>query len=169
MSCDLHETGGFAPHDLLGVPRGADRQQVIQAFRRRARLGGHPDTGGDTQTFEDLVRARDILLDPSRRTAYEADPPDGQHQTTRTAPRPRPAPPYSPPPRINGFAVAAVALAVLGPFLWPVALVVGHVALRQIKRTGHGGRTLVSSLLVFLYSFSASALVVAVVSLVAVR
>jgi hypothetical protein len=44
-----------------------------------------------------------------------------------------------------------VVLALLGPFLWPVAIVIGHLALRQIKRTGQGGGTLVPVVLFFLY------------------
>jgi hypothetical protein len=42
-------------------------------------------------------------------------------------------------------------LALLGPFLWPVAIVVGHLAIRQIKRTGQGGSTFVPVVLFFLY------------------
>lgn len=165
MNRDLQETRGRDPHDTLGVHPGADRQQVIRAFRRRARLGGHPDTGGDTQTFEELVRARDVLLEPRRRIAYETDP---RNEQTRAAPRPQPAPAHSPPPRMNRVAIAAVVLAFLGPFWWPVAIVLGHVALRQIKRTGQGGSTLVPIMLLLLYIFTVPALV-GVLSLVALR
>ncbi len=42
-------------------------------------------------------------------------------------------------------------LALLGPFLWPVAIVTGHLALRQIKRTGQGGGTFVPIVLFLLY------------------
>ena len=62
MSSHAHRRPGRDPHDVLGVPRGADRQQVVRAFHRKARRG-HPDTGGDAQTFDAIVRARDALLD----------------------------------------------------------------------------------------------------------
>ncbi len=38
--------------------------------------------------------------------------------------------------------------------MWPVAILVGHLALRQIKRTGQGGGTLVPVVLFFLYAFT---------------
>lgn len=53
MRSDVYEQGTRDPHDVLGVPRGADRQQVMRAFHRKARRGGHPDTGGDAQTFDE--------------------------------------------------------------------------------------------------------------------
>lgn len=150
--------GARDPHALLGVPEGADRQQVIRAFHRRVRNGGHPDTGGDARTFDEIVRARDVLLDraayESRRRAAQAPPtapptdaprPAGAPPTTR----PRPAPP--PPKETSRLAIATAVLALLGPFLWPVAIVIGHLALRQIKRTGQGGGTFVPVVLFFLY------------------
>jgi curved DNA-binding protein CbpA len=60
------------PHEVLGVRYGADRLEVIQAFRRQVRHGGHPDTGGDGQTFEELVRARDALLESASLAGYGA-------------------------------------------------------------------------------------------------
>ena len=161
MSGDVHLHGGRDPHDLLGVPRDADRQQVIRAFHRLARNGGHPDTGGDARTFDEIVRARDVLLD---RAAYES-----RRRSTRTAaqprasaqPRatasptgptrvhPRPAAPRS--TQTSRLAIATAVLALLGPLLWPVAIVVGHLALRQIKRTGQGGGSFVPVVLFFLY------------------
>jgi hypothetical protein len=145
MSGDVHLHGGRDPHDLLGVPRGADRQQVIRAFHRRVRNGGHPDTGGDARTFDEVVRARDVLLD---RAAYEsrrrAAQPTGP-------PKADPRPAASPPRETSRLAIATAVLALLGPFLWPVAIVVGHLAIRQIKRTGQGGSTFVPVVLFFLY------------------
>jgi curved DNA-binding protein CbpA len=73
MSSYVHRRGGRDPHDVLGVPRGADRQQVMRAFHRKVRRGGHPDTGGDAQTFEEIVRARDVLLNQARLAASESD------------------------------------------------------------------------------------------------
>lgn len=148
MSSDVHQEGGRDPHDVLGVPRGADRQQVIRAFHRKARRGGHPDTGGDAQTFEEIVRARDVLLDQARRAACKADRHAAQADT---APNANPRPNYSPPKETNKLAVVTAVLALLGPLLWPVAIAIGHLALRQIKRTGQGGGTLVPIVLFFLY------------------
>jgi hypothetical protein len=49
MSGDVHRQGGRDPHDVLGVPRGADRQQVMRA--RLARLAdpnhGRPASSSD--------------------------------------------------------------------------------------------------------------------------
>ncbi|HEX6325687.1 MAG TPA: hypothetical protein VFZ72_03875 [Jiangellaceae bacterium] len=145
MSGDVHRHGGGDPHDLLGVPRGADRQQVIRAFHRRARNGGHPDTGGDARTFDEIVRARDVLLD---RAAYES-----RRRATRTTAAPKFHPGQAAPPstQTSRLAIATAVLALLGPLLWPVAIVVGHLALRQIKRTGQGGGSFVPVALFFLY------------------
>jgi hypothetical protein len=173
MSGDVHLHGGCDPHDLLGVPRGADRQQVIRAFHRRARNGGHPDTGGDARTFDEIVRARDVLLDQAayesrrRATRTTAPPRATAPRTTAapraTAPRTTAAPRATAPPKVHPgqaappstqtsrLAIATAVLALLGPLLWPVAIVVGHLALRQIKRTGQGGGSFVPVVLFFLY------------------
>lgn len=161
MSTDAQRRSGRDPHIVLDVPKGADRQQVIRAFHRKARRGGHPDTGGDAQTFDDIIRARDALLDEARtadanrhrtRTAT-ARTADANRRTTRTAtaPNANPSQPHSPPTKTNKWAIAMATLALLGPVFWPVAIVIGHLALRQIKRTGQGGGTLVPVVLFFLY------------------
>ena len=152
MSCDVHRRGGRDPHNVLGVPRGADQQQVMRAFRRKVRRGGHPDTGGDAQTFEEIVRARDVLLTHTRLTANETDrraaskTPSADPGLSYSRPRT-----FSPPNETNGLAIVTAVLALLGPFWWPVAIVTGHLSLRQIKRTGKGGGTLVPVVLFFLY------------------
>lgn len=53
-----------ARHEL-GVPAGANAEQVRAAFRRLAREG-HPDLGGSRERFEALVSARNALLAPSQ-------------------------------------------------------------------------------------------------------
>lgn len=148
MSSDVHRQGGRDPHDVLGVPRGADRQQVMRAFHRRARNGGHPDTGGDAQTFEEIIHARDVLLEQERLAAHQ---PDRRTAQATTAPAANPRPADSPPRETSRLAVATAVLALLGPLFWPVAIIIGHVALRQINRTGQGGGTLVPVVLFFLY------------------
>lgn len=157
MSDDVHQRVGRDPHEVLGVPRGADRQQVIRAFHRKARRGGHPDTGGDAQAFDEIVRARDVLLDQARLAADESHRRAPQTATAPNAdPRPTHSPPTasSPPRETNKLAIVTAVLALLGPLLWPVAIVTGHLALRQIKRTGQGGGTLVPVVLFFLYVIS---------------
>jgi len=156
MSGDIQLHGGGDPHDLLGVPEGADRQQVIRAFHRRARNGGHPDTGGDARTFDEIVRARDVLLDQAayesrRRATRTTAPPRAAAPRTTAAPKVHPgqAAPLS--TQTSRLAIATAVLALLGPLLWPVAIVVGHLALRQIKRTGQGGGSFVPVVLFFLY------------------
>lgn len=155
MSGDVHRHGGGDPHDLLGVPRGADRQQVIRAFHRRARNAGHPDTGGDARTFDEIVRARDVLLDraayESRRRAARITAQPRATASPTAPPRVHPRPAAPPSAQTSRLAIATAVLALLGPLLWPVAIVVGHLALRQIKRTGQGGGSFVPVVLFFLY------------------
>lgn len=151
MTVEATRQGGRDPHDVLGVPRGADRQQVMQAFRQKARHGGHPDTGGDAHTFGEIVRARDELLDPARPATYVT--------SRRTAPvakppRAHPRPASTPPRETSKLAIATGVLALLGPLFWPVAIVIGHLALHQIKRTGKGGGAFVPIALFFLYLFT---------------
>jgi DnaJ domain len=146
MSSDVRRQGGREPHDVLGVPKGADRQQVVRAFRRTVRRG-HPDTGGDAQTFEEIVRARDVLLGQ----AGHADDADDRRTQAAPSPNVRPRPTHSPPRETSRLAIATAVLALLGPVLWPAAIVIGHVALRRIERTGQGGGTFVVIVLFFLY------------------
>lgn len=177
MKSDVYQRSGRDPHDVLGVPEGADRQQVMRAFHRKARRGGHPDTGGDAQTFEEIIRARDVLLEQAQadprsyrygRSAHVRPMPNSTPRPAAGSPRTAAAPPRtapgqsssaagptrpvpSPPKETSGLAVVTVALALLGPLLWPVAIFVGHLALRQIKQTGKGGGSLVTVVLFFLY------------------
>jgi curved DNA-binding protein CbpA len=152
MSSDVHRRGGRDPHNVLGVPRGADQQHVMRAFRRKVKHGGHPDTGGDAQTFEEIVRARDVLLAQTRLAGYETD-----RRAAAKTPSANPGLSYSrprtdsSPSETNRLAIVTAVLALLGPFWWPVAIVTGHLSLRQIKRTGQGGGTLVPIVLFFLY------------------
>lgn len=157
MSGDVR-LGQRDPHDVLEVPRGADRRQVITAFRRKVRQGGHPDTGGDARAFGEIVRARDALLERAQPAVRVHD----RHRA-RAAPPAGPAPDVGPPtnagppsddgpPReMNKLAIVTVVLAALGPLFWPVAIAIGHLALRRIKRTGQGGGTVVPVVLLFLY------------------
>jgi curved DNA-binding protein len=81
--------GGPGPdlYQLLGVPRGASREEIAQAWRRRARAE-HPDHRprdvGDAAAdrFRALAEAWQVLSDPARRAAYDRTL---EHQ--QTAPR----------------------------------------------------------------------------------
>jgi len=70
--------GGPGPdyYQLLGVARGASREEIAQAWRRRARAE-HPDRrpgqAGDEAAgrFRALTEAYHVLSDPGRRAAYD--------------------------------------------------------------------------------------------------
>lgn len=47
--------------EVLQIPPGSNRQQVIDAFRRRA-LETHPDAGGSANAFTEVTRAKEIAL-----------------------------------------------------------------------------------------------------------
>lgn len=151
MTGDVHTHGVRDPHDLLGVPRGADRQQVIRAFHRRVKDGGHPDTGGDTRTFEEIIQARDALLNQAAYESRRRAPQPTAPPRVRPDPKIRPRSAAPPPREMSRLAITTVVLALLGPLLWPVAIVIGHLALHRIKRTGQGGATVVPVVLFFLY------------------
>lgn len=55
-----------------------------------------------------------------------------------TGPAPAVQPTYAPAPRTNGLAIASFVLGLLGFALIPVIL--GHIALNQIKQRGDGGK-----------------------------
>ena len=61
-------------YQLLGVPREASREEIAQAWRRRARAE-HPDARPRDATapgrFRVLAEAYQVLSDPVRRAAYD--------------------------------------------------------------------------------------------------
>ena len=69
---------GPAPdhYQLLGVARGASREEIALAWRRRARAE-HPDAqpadAAAPGRFRVLAEAWRVLGDPARRAAYEQD------------------------------------------------------------------------------------------------
>jgi hypothetical protein len=62
-------------YQLLGVKSTASIKEIKAAYKRLARLQ-HPDLNGGspdaTKAFVQISRARDILIDPQRRAAYDA-------------------------------------------------------------------------------------------------
>ena len=62
-------------YQILGVKSTASVKEIKTAYKRLARLQ-HPDLNagkpGATQAFVLISRARDILIDPQRRAAYDA-------------------------------------------------------------------------------------------------
>ena len=61
-------------YQLLGVPRRASREEIVQAWRRRARAE-HPDSrprdAAAPGRFRVLAEAYQVLSDPARRAAYD--------------------------------------------------------------------------------------------------
>jgi curved DNA-binding protein len=54
----------------LGVARGANQDEIKRAFRKLASQY-HPDKGGDTQKFQQIQAAYEVLGDPARRADYD--------------------------------------------------------------------------------------------------
>ena len=76
MAAADHGGPGLDLYQLLGVPREASREEIAQAWRRRAR-DEHPDSRpgrpGDEAAarFRALAEAWRVLSDPGRRAAYD--------------------------------------------------------------------------------------------------
>ncbi|WP_435147199.1 J domain-containing protein [Halobaculum sp. P14] len=51
-----------APHAVLGVDPDASDDEVKRAFRERVKET-HPDSGGDTEQFHRVQRAKEVMLD----------------------------------------------------------------------------------------------------------
>src|ERR1051325_10503721 len=63
-------------YQILGVKHTASAKEIKAAYKRLARLR-HPDLNGGSaeaaQGFVQISYARDILVDPKRRAAYDAE------------------------------------------------------------------------------------------------
>ena len=55
---------------LLGVKRGATKDEVRKAYRRKAKIS-HPDKGGSAEAFSALTVAHEVLSDERRREKYD--------------------------------------------------------------------------------------------------
>src|ERR1700747_32071 len=97
--------GGPGPdlYQLLGGPRDASREEVAQAWRRRARAA-HPDPRPRAPAargrFRALAEAWQVLGDPARRAAYDRalarERPAAARGTGRRPAGPGPGPPRGP-------------------------------------------------------------------------
>jgi hypothetical protein len=56
----------------LGVSEGASKDEIDQAYRRKARKH-HPDGGGSEEEMKSLNEARDVLTNSETRAAYDSD------------------------------------------------------------------------------------------------
>ncbi len=63
-------------YDVLGVPTDASEADIKKAFRKLASQH-HPDKGGDTDKFQQLQEAYEILSDPDKRHQYDHPPRQG--------------------------------------------------------------------------------------------
>jgi curved DNA-binding protein CbpA len=85
------DPGGPDPglYELLGVTHGAPREDIVQAWRRRARAE-HPDSRpGDAAAparFRALAGAWHVLGDPARRAAYDRALADGEALNSASRP-----------------------------------------------------------------------------------
>jgi curved DNA-binding protein CbpA len=60
----------FDPYTVLGVARTSSAGAIKAAYRRRVR-DAHPDRGGDSEAFIEIVRAFGLLSDPDLRRLFD--------------------------------------------------------------------------------------------------
>ena len=63
-------------YDVLGVPTDASEADIKKAFRKLASQH-HPDKGGDTNKFQQIQEAYEVLGDTDRRHQYDHPPRQG--------------------------------------------------------------------------------------------
>ena len=63
-------------YDVLGVPTDASEADIKKAFRKLASQH-HPDKGGDTNKFQQIQEAYEVLSDANRRHEYDHPPRQG--------------------------------------------------------------------------------------------
>jgi curved DNA-binding protein CbpA len=109
MAAADHGGPGLDLYQLLGVSRGASRDEIAQAWRRRAR-DEHPDArprdAASPGRFRALAAAWQVLGDPARRAAYDrglaGESQPAARIPVRRVPGPGPAGGMTPPARAAG-------------------------------------------------------------------
>ncbi len=61
---------GWKLYDLLGLPRGAPKDEIKKAYKKKA-LETHPDRGGDQEVFKQVNHAYTILSEDDTRSRYD--------------------------------------------------------------------------------------------------
>lgn len=87
-----------SPYELLGVVSTADDEALRTAYRRALRRA-HPDTGGDTETFDAVQRAWVLIGTPAARAAYDVGSPHNGRAFSTGSARTTPAAWAPAPPR----------------------------------------------------------------------
>jgi len=57
-------------YKILGIDNNATPEDIKQAYRKAAQLN-HPDKGGDTELFQQIKTAYEVLSDTERRQQYD--------------------------------------------------------------------------------------------------
>jgi len=76
---------GADPYAVLGVTRDANQAAIHAAYRASVRRT-HPDAGGSVAAFEAVQEAYDVLRDPAKRRAWDAEPVRPRMQPTASRP-----------------------------------------------------------------------------------
>lgn len=61
---------GHKLYDILGLPKGASKEDVKRAYRKLA-VQHHPDKGGDSDKFKEISNAYSILNDDEKKARYD--------------------------------------------------------------------------------------------------
>lgn len=67
-------------YSTLGVDRNSDAEAIKKAYRKLA-AKHHPDRGGDTQRFQQIQEAYDVLSSPEKRQQYDNPQPQFHFHT----------------------------------------------------------------------------------------
>lgn len=70
MTIAVNTATAFDPYQVLGVERSSTPGAIKAAYRARVR-DAHPDRGGDSDTFIEIVRAFGLLSDPELRRLFD--------------------------------------------------------------------------------------------------
>ena len=57
-------------YELLGVEKDAEESQIKKAYKKKA-MQHHPDRGGDAETFKEISKAYEVLVDKEKRNIYD--------------------------------------------------------------------------------------------------